>query len=63
MRAYINPPHRKFSVSEIMELSILIREYVEANPKADDATIENGIVDISDMFDYAMQLRYSKPLT
>ena len=60
MRAYINPPHRKFSVSEILELSNLIRDYVDANPKADDETIENGIVDISDMFDYAMQLRYAK---
>lgn len=61
MRAYINPPHRKFSVSEILELSNLIRDYVDANPKADNETIENGIVDISDMFDYAMQLRYQKP--
>jgi hypothetical protein len=61
MRAYINPPSRKFSHSEILELSALIREYVDANPKADQETLENGIIDISDMFDYAMQLRYQKP--
>ena len=60
MRAYINPPHRKFSDSELIELAKLVQEYVSANPKADDITLQNGILDISEMFDYAVQLRYSK---
>lgn len=60
MRAYINPPHRKFSESELIELAGLVQEYVKANPKADDITLQNGILDISEMFDYAVQLRYSK---
>ena len=63
MRAYINPPHRKFSDSELIELAKLVQEYVSANPKADDVTLQNGILDISDVFDYAVRLRYSKSLS
>ena len=63
MRSYINPPHRKFSESELIELAGLVQEYVKANPKADDITLQNGILDISEVFDYAVRLRYSKSLS
>lgn len=60
IKAYITPPSRPFSPSEIRELSVLIKQYVDHNPKADDVTLMDGIDRLSQLFDYALRLRYGQ---
>lgn len=60
-RANINPPHRKFSDSELREFSFLVRDYVDLNHKASDSELQEGILNLGELFDYALQLRYQKP--
>lgn len=59
-KAYVTPPSRPFSQSEIKELSLLIRDYVDNNPKATDVVLMDGIDNLSQLFDWALQLRYAK---
>jgi uncharacterized protein YcbK (DUF882 family) len=59
-KPYVTPPSRPFSQSEIKELSLLIRDYVDNNPKATDTALMDGIDNLSQLFDWALQLRYAK---